>query len=276
MYRLFTSIKKEFLILLNDKAGLALMFVMPLLMVYIITIIQDSAFKAVNENKITLLVVNKDQGEEGKKLVNMLEDSHFFTITQNTSLDSLNVISEMQNSDALTGLYIPSSFSEKISKKASVITAAMLEELGVQESKTSSQSLNMPALKFYHDPVLQENYFSSIINLVDAYIKRIEGELLITQFCEDLELKKAPQKLRDAMSLNQIQIERKIATLSTNQIIPNSTQHNVPAWTIFAMFFMVISLGNNIVKERLNGSFTRLKTMPTSFSLVLGLSLIHI
>jgi len=36
------------------------------------------------------------------------------------------------------------------------------------------------------------------------------------------------------------------------------------------MFFMVISLGNNIVKERLNGSFIRLKTMPTSFSLILS------
>jgi len=35
------------------------------------------------------------------------------------------------------------------------------------------------------------------------------------------------------------------------------------------MFFMVVSLGSNIVKERVNGSFLRLKTMPTSFMLVM-------
>jgi ABC-2 type transport system permease protein len=35
------------------------------------------------------------------------------------------------------------------------------------------------------------------------------------------------------------------------------------------MFFMVISLGTNIVKEKINGSFIRLKTMPTSFAAIL-------
>lgn len=35
------------------------------------------------------------------------------------------------------------------------------------------------------------------------------------------------------------------------------------------MFFMVVSLGGNIVKERLNGSFVRLQLLPVSFRLVL-------
>jgi ABC-2 type transport system permease protein len=57
MYRFRIAAKKEFLILLNDKTGLALMFIMPILLVYIITIIQDSAFKTANQNSMTLLVV---------------------------------------------------------------------------------------------------------------------------------------------------------------------------------------------------------------------------
>jgi ABC-2 type transport system permease protein len=128
----------------------------------------------------------------------------------------------------------------------------------------------MPSLKFYHDPVLQDNFCSSIINIINAFVKSIEGDLLITQICEQLELKEAPQKLKEAVASNQVTIEKIAATLSDNDITPNSTQHNVPAWTIFAIFFMVISLGNNLVKERLNGSFIRLKTMPTSFVLILG------
>jgi ABC-2 type transport system permease protein len=50
--------------------------------------------------------------------------------------------------------------------------------------------------------------------------------------------------------------------------MPNSTQHNVPAWSLFAMFFMVVSLGSNVVKERLSGSFIRLQTIPSAFLLV--------
>src|SRR6185295_8475215 len=51
--------------------------------------------------------------------------------------------------------------------------------------------------------------------------------------------------------------------------IPNATQHNIPAWTIFAMFFIVISLGSSVVREKLNGSFVRLKTLPTSYLVAL-------
>jgi ABC-2 type transport system permease protein len=51
--------------------------------------------------------------------------------------------------------------------------------------------------------------------------------------------------------------------------MPSATQHNIPSWTLFAMFFSVISLGGNIVKEKLSGSFTRLKVLPTSYAVAL-------
>ena len=35
------------------------------------------------------------------------------------------------------------------------------------------------------------------------------------------------------------------------------------------MFFIVISLGSSIVREKLNGSFTRLKTLPTNYLVAL-------
>ncbi|HNS13094.1 MAG TPA: ABC transporter permease, partial [Bacteroidia bacterium] len=54
-----------------------------------------------------------------------------------------------------------------------------------------------------------------------------------------------------------------------NKTIPNATQHNIPAWTIFAMFFIVISLGSSLVKEKLSGSHLRLKTLPTNYLLAM-------
>jgi ABC-2 type transport system permease protein len=47
--------------------------------------------------------------------------------------------------------------------------------------------------------------------------------------------------------------------------VPTSTQHNVPAWTIFGMFFIVILVVGNIIKEKKEGSAIRLKTLPTSY-----------
>jgi ABC-2 type transport system permease protein len=47
--------------------------------------------------------------------------------------------------------------------------------------------------------------------------------------------------------------------------IPNTTQHNVPAWTIFAIFFIVIPFTQSLIREREEGSFFRLLTMPVSY-----------
>ncbi|MGB5896206.1 MAG: hypothetical protein WBG58_18675, partial [Ignavibacteriaceae bacterium] len=66
--RLFASIHKEFLLLVRDRAGLALMFLMPLALVIVITIIQDNTFKIVSNSKISLILVNNDQGDIGKTI----------------------------------------------------------------------------------------------------------------------------------------------------------------------------------------------------------------
>ena len=54
-------------------------------------------------------------------------------------------------------------------------------------------------------------------------------------------------------------------------LVPNSVQHNVPAWTIFAMFFIVIPLAGNIIKERESGVSLRLKIIAGStMPIILG------
>ena len=50
-----------------------------------------------------------------------------------------------------------------------------------------------------------------------------------------------------------------------NIVIPSATQHNVPAWTVFAIFFMVIPLATQIIGERDDGSIIRLHMSPTPF-----------
>jgi ABC-2 type transport system permease protein len=42
----------------------------------------------------------------------------------------------------------------------------------------------------------------------------------------------------------------------------NSVQHNVPAWAIFGMFFIVVPISGQIIKERENGSGLRIDLIP--------------
>jgi ABC-2 type transport system permease protein len=66
-----------------------------------------------------------------------------------------------------------------------------------------------------------------------------------------------------------VNIKEEYASFNDSTIIPNSVQHNVPAWTLFAMFFICIPLAGNIIREREDGSAFRLLTMPGSYMIVI-------
>ena len=78
MRKLRVSIYKELLILLNDKVGLSMMFFLPILLVIVITSIQNSALKLVNENSIELLITNKDKDSLSLELIDELKKKLLF------------------------------------------------------------------------------------------------------------------------------------------------------------------------------------------------------
>jgi len=78
-----------------------------------------------------------------------------------------------------------------------------------------------------------------------------------------------PDSLEQELMSSQVAINEVPVSRDGSRNIPNASQHNVPAWTVFAMFFIVISLGGSVVREKLNGSFVRLKTLPTNYLVAL-------
>ena len=82
MKKLLYCIYKEYKVLVRDKAALAVMFLMPMALVFIVTIIQDSTFKSVNETSVPLLFVDKDKDSLSFKLENALVQTHFFEVVK--------------------------------------------------------------------------------------------------------------------------------------------------------------------------------------------------
>lgn len=266
MYKFIISVKKEFLLLFSDKAGLALMFIMPLILVFIITIIQDSAFSLVKENKISIVVVNNDEGPLGEEFANLLETSGMFSIKMLNETDTSKIKNEISADKALAGILIPEDFSEKIGMKSSYLSRLIMADLGLQ-NEIIEDDIDLPVLMFYNDPILEDNYIFSIMNMIYSHLHIIENTAMLRGIYHETGFENIPDEIMENMLKNRIEIIREQE--KTGSHIPNSTQHNVPAWTIFAMFFMVISLSSNILKERLSGSFLRLKTIPTNFNLII-------
>ncbi len=272
MNRLLSSVKKELLLLKSDMVGLLFMFAMPLLLVVIITIVQDSAFRQINENQMSLLIINHDSSEQSAQLITLLEKSRMFDIEQKNETPADEVKNTLIRKGKLTALYIPENFSEQLNKKAALVARVMLADMGLFENNAVEKEPEMPELQFYHDPVLQDAYSYTIVSIIRSHLDVVENSLMIDVIYQLVGIEKKPDTFRDAMMANTVSINQQPA--SKVNIKPNTTQHNIPAWTIFAMFFIVVSLGSNIVKERMNGSFIRLKTMPVNFSLIFGSKMI--
>ena len=97
----------------------------------------------------------------------------------------------------------------------------------------------------------------------------IEGREIVQKLYKSVIEKPMPASMESEIISNSSTITEIPAYRDGSRKIPNSTQHNVPAWTLFAMFFVVISLGGSIVREKQSGSFIRLKTLPTNYSIAM-------
>jgi ABC-2 type transport system permease protein len=125
-----------------------------------------------------------------------------------------------------------------------------------------------PITLLYH-PVLQESFRHSIQGAMRSALQAVQSKEVLKSIYFSINEKELSDTLENELLSNQVTINEIPVSRDGSRNIPNATQHNIPAWTVFAMFFIVISLGGSVVREKLNGSFVRLKTLPTNYLVAL-------
>jgi ABC-2 type transport system permease protein len=273
MFKLWSAIKKDLLILFRDKAGLAVMFAMPVLLVVVITSIQNSTFEMVNDNRVPLLICNRDGGEGSLQFTEALQKIGMFEmLTADSSLTDTLLTGLMHTKDAVVAVVIPKGFSRATAVKAAGIASKALTEFGIEVENAPAASDTLQQLQpvtMFYNPVLQESFRLSVQGALKSAQQFTDNRQILEALYKALNGKKLPEPLEKEILGNTGTIVEVPVAKDGSSRIPNATQHNVPAWTIFAMFFIVVSLSTGIVKEKLSGSFIRLKTLPTNYFMAL-------
>lgn len=78
--RLAALVGKERRLLARDRAGLAIVFFMPMALVLIVTVIQDATFRSVNETRVPILLADFDGEAVGRALRGELARTGFFEL----------------------------------------------------------------------------------------------------------------------------------------------------------------------------------------------------
>ncbi|MBN1157783.1 MAG: ABC transporter permease [Bacteroidales bacterium] len=264
----FKLVYKDALVVMRDRGGLAMLFIMPLALVLLMTSLQDATFRSVNESGIRLLLLNNDIDSLGLSVEKkMMQSGLFRTFTE---IDDRKP-TEQEVKDAvaagrfLIGVIIPHGATQRIRDKVS---------RNVQMALSGSQPVSGPEdsvfLQVYLDPTTKISFRENLQHSIHEFSSEIESQIIL----QEITLKINELLAIPVYDLSQVQEEvifyrEEYATRGDTGVIPNSVQHNVPAWTIFAMFFIVIPFAGAMIREREDGSLDRLLTMPVSHAKIL-------
>ena len=286
MIKLVSSIIKEFHMLRRDKAALATLFLMPVLMVFVITLLQDATISQFQKTKIPIIFINEDSGELAQSIEDGLNVADYFKLE--SEYHGKKISDSLAYKLVAKGEYkvfikIPAGISKELDEDAIDLYKQKVSPIA-DERRTILKSSNLNISVFF-DPTIQKLFRISIIDALEKSIEKVKSKILLQTFSKEIlndvnELSGGMIAIgTDSINLTQkdldlVKIDQQFARKDKTVVMPNSVQHNVPAWSMFAMFFIALPLAGNMIRERDSGSLKRLLSMPISYSTILSAKII--
>ena len=278
MYKIYHAVLKELRLLRRDLLGFAIIFLMPVVLIITITFIQDSVENNSAQMQLPVLVVNQDQGELSKKVINNLETKNSIRII--SEIDGKTITEAegkalIQKGTQKVLIVIPADFSDFIQNQTdrhvNKLMSAVVPDMELNEELVES-NISTKEVQLHFDPAISGNVKSSIKGAIESMISDLETKAIYETFEKELDADLSFLTEQKLITFKEFSV-----SVKNENIEPTAVQHNLPAWTLFAIFFIVIPLSINIVKEKNQGTYIRLKTLPvSSFHLMLSKIIVYL
>lgn len=295
MRRLLATAGKEARILGRDRAGLAVLFLMPAVLVTVVAVVQEAALRLMGAPNLKIVLIDQDGGEVGQALRRGLTDAGVFDVLdqvdgQPPQID--NVRPAVAKGRFQGALVLAPGTTERAMERAGRLVDDLVAGRLPTPGPVPGTDVTVVA-----DPALPEAYRKLLRNTTGAVLQGIETRFIVRGFAKTMEARMldriraevpAVAALAGSIKLPDFAMpDRPGSLLAVEEVaaakeawiseVPSSAQHNVPAWTIFAMFLIVIPLAGTMIHERREGTLRRLLVIPGAFvPVVLGKALLYL
>ena len=297
MYMLLTIIYKELLLLWRDRAGLAVLFVMPAILLLVVSSVQHNVMTTLDRPQIKVILVDHDKGTVSRQITS------FFSNIQSIELineidghipDKEEAFDKVAKGEYQFCLFIGEETSKKLMDSVVSVETPFVEEGEITEKQPLMEKPS-PGLELYYDPVVQGAWRTAVDQAVKSAIFVIEAREgyrnLLNTISKNIKIPVSgdPSQVKgpgmdfpielpeESVKGSILQLETKAAMAGNSRKIPNEVQQNIPAWTLFGMFFIVVPLSGALIRERQEGTLTRVFTLPVPFlTLLIGKILAYI
>ena len=233
---LLELVKKELLLLLRDWHALLLLFAMPTIFILIMSLAMQNQFASHSGVTVNYYLLDDDQQPVSRQLIERLAQNDSFKAMSADDEDLQQLRQRVRDDQQQFLLYLPEGFSRSLFEKAPL---QVLIDIA-------------PAT----DPAL--------IELFEALVKEALVRVYLENYFDRLR-QQAPGLDQivdlDLDAINSLSKSRSLFNAGDQQSLPTSVQQNVPAWLVFAMFFIAIPLSTTWVYERQQGTYGRLLSM---------------
>ncbi|MDR2838421.1 MAG: ABC transporter permease [Azonexus sp.] len=247
MPRLLALWLKETIALSRDRHGLLALFIMPVIFILIMTLALRDAFSPGVSIDVAYSIVDLDHSRHSASLIERLDKISTFKRAAAGNDAEAARAGILQGRQGLA-LIVPAGFGKRL-----------LTSSGGEQPDQQLLLLVEPTL----NPALQQAFRNQVMAALGA----LRADALMRRAGSLLGLPPANASGGEGAWPDDIRSEAVRGDRSAE--LPSSVQQNVPAWLIFAMFFVVIPLSSIFVTERQHGTLQRLRAIGLPFHLVL-------
>src|SRR5262245_37193739 len=230
---LAASFVKELRLLARDVHGLALLFVLPLVCILVMSLALQDLFEARAGRGIGVLVIDRADSPQSRDLYDRLAANSAFTMRRAEAVpDDADMRRLLRGSANAFAIDIAADYETRIAELSSENTEPMVRVTAASDTTKQTELIFVAALQ--------------------GAVERQRAALLMTRIGYLVpEGEEAASERRIAVSY---------AYAPTGGAAPTAVQQNVPAWLVFALFFVAIPFSNSFIRERQVGAQRRLRT----------------
>ncbi len=295
MRRLLATAVKEARILGRDRAGLAVLFLMPAVLVTVVAVVQEAALRLMGSPTLKIVLIDSDDGDVGNALKRGLLDAGVFEVIDRIDgqIPAIKTVRPAVAKGRYQGaLLLAPGTTARARERANRLVTDVIAGRVPTPGPIPGADVTIVA-----DPALPDAYRKLLRNTTAAVLQGIETRFIFLGFTKTMEARIA-ERIRAQMPAaaglagtfkipefaipdhpGMLMAIEEVAAAKEAWVadIPSSAQHNVPAWTIFAMFLIVIPLAGTMIHERREGTLRRLWMIPGAYvPVVLGKALLYL
>ena len=292
MRRLFATMAKEFLVLGRDRAAVLVLFLMPSLLVIVITLVQENAMAMLGHPVTRILFVDEDGAALGRDAGNLLRAAEGVELVPGPGGGPWSAVEARRavvRGDYPLCVIVPRGMTAVVRERARKAAEAALSDRPPESGPLPEAA----RLTVVFDPAARDAYRGVLTNAVRRIASGLETrlraealeELLPGRISAEIAGAAGPYLrflpagfLQKASAVDVTWTEAPVLRVREcsageggRSPLPTSTQQNVPAWALFGMFFVVIPVSAALIRERVDGVILRLSIAPApAWSRLLG------